>query len=491
MASLKLPVQPRKAENDLLGFDIGDDLIKIAHIKVSSLRREVQNLLSGEIRGLTDDEISALIKDALGRLGLGRARAYLMVPLQAVITRSIEIPSLDPEEIREIVNLQASRHTPYSRAEIIIDTLTVGTVRDSYTKVLLVIVPKDIVARQTRILEKAGLKPEKVFFPPEALTQAFSKILQNESSDRVTVVVHMDATFTAFMVIQRSKLLFMRGISVGADQLLQERDVYADRFTDELQKSLESYTSDEAGPLPAEMILTGAVAENTDLDDLFAEALSIPIRHQTYFQTFSITDRAKQVAETSKRISFFSVIAPVLLFDRLKADLVTEERKLRMHLERRARDIMTTAVLSLILLILVFSLFVEKLYFRTQYLEKLQARYRPVREDARSLEQIFAKTQLIKGYLLNRGMSIETLSELYDALPMEVRIASVKYENGKNFTAKGTSRTMSAAFSFVSNLEKSKRFQNVKTKYVTTRSEDGQDVADFEITALIENEDRK
>ncbi len=31
MASLKLPVQPRRAENDMLGFDIGDDLIKIAH----------------------------------------------------------------------------------------------------------------------------------------------------------------------------------------------------------------------------------------------------------------------------------------------------------------------------------------------------------------------------------------------------------------------------------------------------------------------------
>jgi hypothetical protein len=45
---------------------------------------------------------------------------------------------------------------------------------------------------------------------------------------------------------------------------------------------------------------------------------------------------------------------------------------------------------------------------------------------------------------------------------------------------------MSSVFSFVSELDKSSVFKNVKTKYVNSRNENGRDVADFEINCLIE-----
>lgn len=491
MALPSVKLIPKKGQPDFIGFELNDDYAKLAHVHITKMKREVVDLISREVRGLSDDDISAFIKQTLTDLRIQAPRVYLIVPLQAVITRSIEIPSKDPDEIREIVNLQASRHTPYSRSEIIIDTLFIGAVRENYTKVLLVIVPRDIVVRQTRILEKAGFRAEKVLFPPEAIAHACTKILGNEHSDAATAIVHMDAVFTSFTVIQKGKLLFVRGIPVGADHLLEEKEVYADRFVDELQKSLESYTADEAGPMPSQLLLTGVVAEVTELDDLFSETLHIPIKHQTYFEYFSISDKAHAIAAASKHVSFFNLIAPILLYDRTKVDLVSEERKLRMDLERRAKEIMKTGVFVMVLLVMIFTFFVSKVFFRERYYQRLAQRYQPVIEDAKSLELVFAKTQLIKSYLTNRGNSIETLGELYDAIPPDVRLSNVKYDGGKTFTVKGTSRTMSAAFTFVSNLERADKFRNVKTKYVTTRSEDGVDVADFEIVALIGDEEAK
>ncbi|OIO37157.1 MAG: hypothetical protein AUJ72_05065 [Candidatus Omnitrophica bacterium CG1_02_46_14] len=478
----------KKSQPDLIGIDLNEEQLKIVHVRVSSLKREVMTLASREVRGMSDEDIVAFIKQTIVDLKIANPRAFLAVPLHTVITRTIEIPSRDPEEIREIVSLQASRHTPYSRSEITLDTLTLGIVRETYTKVLLVIVPKELIARQTKILEKANLKIERIFFPPEGICYACSKILGSESSDAAIAIVHMDTTFTSFIVIQKNKILFVRGISVGAEQLLEEKEATSDRFIEELQKTLESYVMDEAGPKPSELLLTGVVAEITDLDDLFSGTLHMPIRHQTYFNHFAISDKAREVASSSKRVSYFNLIAPLLLFDRMKIDLISEERKLQIGLEKRGREMMKTGILLMIFFVLSFIFVTGKIYFKSVYLTNLKARYKPVREDAKNLERLFLKTQTVKDTLAGRGRSLETLIELYDALPKDIRISDIKYEDGDKFSVKGTSKTMASVFAFVSSLDKSSHFKNVKTKYVTTRSENGADVADFEATMSIKKE---
>ena len=470
---------------DLIGIDLNEELLKIAHVKVTGLKREVANLVSHEVRGMSDEDITAFIAQTLTDLKVENPAAFIGVPLNTAITRSIEIPSRDPEEIREIVSLQASRHTPYSRSEIIIDMLILGIVRESYTKVLLVIVPIELVMRQTKLLERANLKIQKVFFPPEGICSACSKILGLESSDAVTAVVHMDSLFTSFIVMQKNKLLFVRGISIGAENLMEEKAVYNDRFIDELQKSLESYVMDEAGPKPSQLILTGVAAETTDLDDLFSETLLIPIRHQTYFNHFAISEKARAVASSSKKISYFNLIAPLLLYDKMKVDLISEDRKMKMQFEKRGHEMMKTGILLMVFLTLLFVFIAGKVYVKSTYLAGLKARYQPAKEDAKQLEQQFLKTQVIKDYLTNRGRSLEVLIELYDVLPKDLRLSDIKYEDGEKFSVKGTSKTMASVFAFVSNLDKSGKFKNVKTKYVTIRSEEGADVADFEIAAVV------
>ena len=141
---------------DLLGFDIGEETVKIVHVKVSKLGREVVNLASIEARGLPEPEIAKAVQKTIAAFGVKNPRGFLTVPMQTVISRTIEVPSQDPAEIREIVNLQASRHTPYARSEIIVDTLILGLARENYTRVLLVIAPREAVVRATGILERAG-----------------------------------------------------------------------------------------------------------------------------------------------------------------------------------------------------------------------------------------------------------------------------------------------------------------------------------------------
>lgn len=488
-AALKfeLPFGGRKKSRDVVGVEMDEHHLKLVHLVQKGIRREFSNLLVHPVRGLSDDQILMQISQTLQQWKAADARAFLTVPLPLVITRNIEIPSQEPEEIKEIVNLQASRHTPYARAEIIVDMINLGVVRDRYSKILLVIVPKETVNRQIQIVDRSGLRLERVIFPPEAIATASAKMAGRDAEEGAYALLHMDYAFTSFVVVDAGRIVFVRGIHIGASHLIEDRAVTLDRFQDELEKSMETYHADEVGAPPKTLLLTGVLQPLSELDESLSETLHMKTRRVPHLDYFHMSEAAKSAAGNAKNVSFLNLLAPIAMFDRLKVDLTSEEKKLKLQLERRARAMLKTGVLVMVLFSLIFVDVTSKIAFKRAYLKQITKHYLPIRDGARQLEQMLAKTELVKSYLVSRGNSLKALTELYDVTPLDIRISEIRYdEASQKFSVKGTSSVMSSVFGFVSDLEKSMIFKNVKTRYVTSRQEAGRDVADFEINCLIE-----
>src|SRR5262249_9643954 len=106
-----------------------------------------------------------------------KASIICEVPASAATAKTIEVPSSDPEEIKSIINLQASRHTPYSREEVLISYINLGMNALNNTRLLLVIVHRDIVKDRISILERSGLNVDKIIFVPEAQARFYAKAL--------------------------------------------------------------------------------------------------------------------------------------------------------------------------------------------------------------------------------------------------------------------------------------------------------------------------
>ncbi len=485
----KLSLGSRKKNRDFIGVEMDEHCLRIVHLQAKGLRREFVNLVSYPIKGVPDDGLLLILRQTLEKFQIKNPRVFLMVPLPLVITRNIEIPSQEPEEIKEIVNLQASRHTPYARAEIIVDMVNLGVVRDRYSKILLVIVPKEAVNKQIQLLERSGLELEKVVFPPEAVSIVANKMVGKEFEDNTFVVVHVDHMFTSFIVVKSSKVIFVRGIHIGASQLTEERASFIDRFEDELEKSLEAYNADEVGVPPATILMLGVTDQLPDLEEILGRVLQLKVRKASYQDYFHFNEASKKEAIDAKNVSFLNLLAPTAVADRLIVDLTSEEKKLKIQLEKRVKDMFKTGVLTMIILSLVFVHVTARITFKRSYLKQITMQYLPVRENAKALEQMMVKTEAVKSYLVSRGNALRALTEAYDATPMDTRLAEIKYdEAAQKFSLKGTSMAMSSVFSYVSNLDKSPIFKNVKTKFVNTRSEEGRDVADFEINCLIEED---
>jgi Tfp pilus assembly PilM family ATPase len=470
---------------EFVGIDSSGNNLKLVHVKLFSNKVEVANLFSQNISGLSDDDISKIIAGSFNKLKARNPKVISVMSSHLVITKNIEVPSTNPQEIKEIIRLQAGRHTPYSRDEIIIDYIDISTYKHDYTKILLIIAARNTVKRQFELLNKAGLRSEKVLFAPEGLAWTIPKMLKLATQEFPLNIAHIDEDFTDFIIVFKNKLIFIRPIPIGTQHLMSEKEKFIIRFTEEIKRSLEAYQSESIEKIPNMLVLTGAVQELKELEDALNNTLHCPVKLVPYFRNLVVSEEVLKTTSSIRRVSFLNVIASLLAYEEMKVDLVPDEIKLRKSIEKRGRELIKTGILILTIFVLIFSILTSKIYFKTAYLNNLDKKYKPLEQEAKVLENDFEKINMIKQYLSQRGLSLEVLSELYNMAPLELEVNDIRFDGQGKFSIRGTAESMSIIFSFVDSMKKSKYLQDVKTKYTTKRKEATRDVSDFEIACLL------
>src|SRR3989338_4580920 len=207
-----------------IGIDLSGNHFRLARVIVRSNRKELVDVVYRDTTGLSDEDISLVVKSVLGAMNIKNPEILIAVPSHLVITKNIEIPSINHQEITTIVNLQAVRHTPYSREEIIVDYIHIGTYKETYSRILLLIAARDVIKRQFMLVEQAGFKCSGVFFAPEAIAAILDQFLKLNSREVPIGSIHIDDTSTDFMIVFKGKPMFIRSIPIGAQHFIEEKD---------------------------------------------------------------------------------------------------------------------------------------------------------------------------------------------------------------------------------------------------------------------------
>ena len=476
------------SQEAILYFTEHEVRLVVMALKVSRIKEIIHlaNFPLPENPGAGDGTVENL-KKVFSEMKITDVPVIAAISSYCTITRNIEIPSQDPHEIREIVNLQASRLSPYSRAEIVVDYLNLGVFKSIYSKILLAIVPRAVVKRYLDLVEKLDLKIQRVVFGPEAMARMIPKHVLPETEKAPTIFVHIDKAFSDFMVTLKGALLFIRNIPMGAENLASDKQTAFPRFVGELKNSVDAYESEKIDQKPAVLVLSGGVRGLglEDLETVIGQTLGIPMKIWDYEKVWPTSESAKAAYEDSK-ISFLGTLAAALCWEELVLEMVPEENKLKRSVEERAREIVKTGILSMIGICLAGAIFLNQLYFRKAQASLLERRYEPIKKEAASLEEDYARIQAIRLQLEARGKSIESLVELYKLLPPDISLTEINFEEGVKFSIKGTSLSRPSIFALVGGIEASSLFRNVQTKYVMGRTEEGKELSDFEIGASFE-----
>ena len=475
----------RFAGGQTIGIDFSNNLLRVACLKTHPPKEEVTQLYLHETAGLSDNEIAKLISSSLPIQKNKTKEILSIISSDSIITKNIEIPSVDAKEIREIINLQASRHTPYSREEVVVGYIHIGTYRQNYSKILLIIATRNIMERHCAILEKAAFKLEKILLAPEGLGRGVSRIFKLADDNLPVILLHVDQRQTDFIITFKNKAVFIRSIPLGAQHLVGSEDRYLARFAEEVKKSLEAYQNEDIEKMPYTAVLTGAIQDLKQLEQPLSNSLQLPVKIMPYFNHLDLSGDAQRVLLEARDISFLGLIASLVTRKDPEVDLIPEKLRLRKSLEERTGELIRTGITVLVLLVLIISIFASKIYFQGAYLNKLNVQHEALSKEVSELENDFTKISLIKAFLSNAGYSLEIIAQIHEQIPMELELNYIKFDEQARLTLRGTAESRSAIYAFMERLEKAKYFQDVKTKYATTRREGLKDFSDFEISGSL------
>ncbi len=476
-----------------LSIFIHETTIKVAQVKTSGA---VEKVVRATAAGTSADDLAKSLKSAL--TGFNRkAPVVCVIPASAATSKSIEVPSTDPKEIRSIINLQASRHTPYSREEVLIGHINLGATSVG-TKILLVIAHRHPVRDRLMVLEKCGLTCEKVLFAPEGIGRLYAKGL-NLKNEQVGLV---DFTVNAvsFLVVGRSSVVFSRSVPMGIKQLMEPSAAArgavpaagatapaadsdgAVRMMEELGKSLAAYQSEDTEAVDSCVVTTDNGAIKKILGEL-QTVLKVQTRVSPYVALIKAGAVKGKLQNDYADDSFLEVIAPVATLAKAEVNLMPEEMIVKRSVEQQSVEATKTCIGALLIMLLVGGVIMSKIYFKDVYLNKnLRERYAAQKQEVQKLQDRMAKTKIIRDYLQERMVSLDLFQELYRVTPTEIYLTSITLEEDGAIAVAGVAQTMSQVFTYVKKLDDSPMFDNPKTKSTATKKDAGKDVAVFEVT---------
>ncbi|MBF0216778.1 MAG: pilus assembly protein PilM [Candidatus Omnitrophica bacterium] len=475
-------------KNEFLTVEIGTNDLKVARIERRGDEIDVLDLKVVDIsRFLEDRIIQELTGIISGFEGLRSPTVVNVIPTNFVIFKNIEIPSTDEKEIKDIIDLQAGRHTPYAREEIILDYVNLGIAHSSYTKVLLVIVKRDVVTKRYDIIKAAGYKSNFAALSAEIISKFYNKSSLKKQSGGPLALVNMDRANMDFIVEHGGENLYIRSVAIMDPEKTSGDTDIKKRIFEGLKGSVESYQSENIEILPDSIYFTGATRRMQGMESEVRSKMSMSncsiIPQNKLIESGKVANAA--VFKTDENVSVLSVLAIPSVIDDLQLNLIPEDVKMRNEIKNKAKLMIMIGTFAMASLLLFCSVFLTNMMFKKLYFQRLKARYAGEIKEANILKQVISKTDDVDLFLRGKGRSLKVLTELFNAIPKEVFMNNVSFGEDSTLVFSGTADSMSRVFTLVTDLENHPRFSNVKVDSTRTRRVEDKELADFNLTLSV------
>jgi type IV pilus assembly protein PilM len=303
----------------VVGLDIGTTAVRAAELSVRRGQVVLERIgqaglpegavVDGEV--VDPAAVAVAIKDLWRRTRIGSRQVIIGVANQRVVVRLVDLPWMEPDELRKSLAFQAGDYLPIPVDQTELDYDVVGEHEapggQRLLRVLLVAAHKDMLAGHLQAVREAGLRPAGIDLNPIALLRSLAPVAGfGEGAEalvdvgaRVTnMIVHdngvlrfvrillmggEDVTATLQRVLEldhdtaeRAKLAASAG--EGADpeagELVEQR---LDVFVEEVRGSLDFYRSQQDATSLARVVVSGGGSLLGPLVERLQAAVGVPV----------------------------------------------------------------------------------------------------------------------------------------------------------------------------------------------------------------------
>ncbi len=475
---MKIKKSRPKSKKAVFVCQVTDSHIKVLRcLLLGGARRQIAAI---EVRPLPQDmddaglsrELSAIFK----KMQYNGESVIVSLPRNQVTSRYLKVPATNPIEVEQIVSLQAVRFLPYPANELTSGFQIIGTDSQGYSEVNLVIAHKNAVERYIKILKETKVALSLAVLSSVGLSQLYYYLELKDTGP--AMLIDIDGNQVEAAIVEGQRLFFSRSFKADAGQ-----PDWVAAFVDEIAKTNDLYLKEVAKPLPLKAIILGvkkghfqALADNLKLK------LNLEAEEFLYAEKIDFLEGSERVLDSSG-VSLAALIglslAPVA--DSLNILPAQMKQEARLKFKYRERLQIFLAFIAIIA-VSIFGMS-RSLENKTQYLKRLKLQLNKVSKEARPLEEIEKRFQVIERYSKGEASCLDVLYELYNNIPADISLVSFTYEDNGAITIHGQAPALASVFNFVGQLEKAPAFKryNIKVRYATKKTTVTGEVIDFEI----------
>jgi Tfp pilus assembly PilM family ATPase len=463
-----------------LGIEIGERYLKLVAARPVIAKNAVSLEFAVEpITGLANDLISGKISSFLQRSKFKPKSTTICIPRNMLTVKTLQLPTRDPKESEQMIELHLGRLVPYKKEEILFGHRFLGVNPTGYSTEMLGIVRRDTIRRQCAIVEAAGLSADNIVLSSYGSWQWLLGNFKNDINDKdLYMLLDVDTTFIDMIIFSSSQLLFSRTINIESGQgVLGAPD--SGKIINDIKQSLIVFYNEAIHKKPSNIFISGSTSVagfkekiNTELGMTVKDVPSPVSKYET---------RAAQ-GLIPQDISLNAVSELVLEDNPNRISFVLPEAQIRKSLKEKTKELVVLGALLVFLFMSVMAFFVTRLHARQSYLARLNRQSGTIEESVGVMITQATKIEFIKEFLYLKKEPLAIMQELQKVTPNKIAITYIALDSSYNMTLRGEGEQLSDVFDFTTLLEKSPYFINVVTKRTRTKRVKEREITDFEIT---------
>lgn len=212
-----------------LSIEIGETMVKICEIETSrgkpsriagafTLVTPVGCVTDGQIGDTVN--LAKLLNAALAEHGIKERTVNFSLISGKVATREVTLPSVKPNKIRGIVEMNAGEYFPvditkYQIAYSVLENVPKG--ENAHLRLIVMAVPRILLEGYFRLAELLHLQITNIDYTGNSIYRILSPV----SGKKITAYVTMDATTCFITVLRDGNLMFQRFFPCGGDDIVQ------------------------------------------------------------------------------------------------------------------------------------------------------------------------------------------------------------------------------------------------------------------------------
>ncbi|HNV85994.1 MAG TPA: PilN domain-containing protein [Candidatus Omnitrophota bacterium] len=394
------------------------------------------------------------------------SRVTLILPRQEMLSRTLKLPSPDPEEIFKLIELRLPQEIPYTLNEIVYVIASCRPLEDHNTEIRILWALKSNVQSKLEVLHLLDYVPDLILSSSQALCCAYQSFKNRHSTPETALLLQLDERESELLLLHGKNILHTRLIKKDLAGILETPEDLLREFD-----SLAGLSEKENFEKPLALLIAGA-----DTNDSFPEWIS----KKTELSVQRLPSPVKPGLHPRKSVETF-LTAPI---PPEQTGLSSEDIRKKQQIRRKAR--LARQILTFGAAFILFSLSSLWLDLSAKeiYKAKLEKFWRELSPDAKKVLRIAHEIKFYQEFQKEKTIPLEFLSSLPGTLPQGISLTQFEYTQETGFQLRGVGDNHESILRFLKEIRKLPYISKADFDFSTRRKQSGREYFEFQISAV-------